>query len=80
MSCVIFITRWFLPLAALIARRNPEVDPHVLIPAGLDRLRARCEEYIAVGFSKLVLVPVHEPPDWEAELAAGAEAVLDLQT
>ena len=28
-------------LAALIARRNPEVDPHVLIPAGLDRKSTR---------------------------------------
>jgi hypothetical protein len=35
---------------------------------------------VDVGFSKLVLVPLSEPPDWNAELARLAEALLDLQT
>lgn len=71
------------PLAALIARRNPEVDPHVLIPAGLDRLRARCEEYIAVGFSKLVIVPLGSGPpgdDPGERLRGLADGLLDLET
>jgi probable F420-dependent oxidoreductase len=70
-------------VAALIARRNPEVDPHVLISAGLDRLRARCEEYVAVGFSKLVVVPLGggAPGDDPGERLRGiADALLDLET
>ena len=71
-------------LATLIARRNPEVDPRVLIPAGLDRLRARCEEYVAVGFSKLVVVPMGglggPGTDPGERLREIADALLDLET
>ena len=67
-------------LAAAIRTRNPGREPAELVANGWAAVRERCEEYVAVGFSKLVLVPVHEPADWVAELNAGAEAVLDLQT
>ncbi|MFM7060437.1 MAG: TIGR03854 family LLM class F420-dependent oxidoreductase [Actinomycetota bacterium] len=67
-------------LAAAIRTRNPGTDPSELVSAGWSAVRERCEAYVAVGFSKLVLVPVHEPADWDAELAAGAEAVLGIQT
>ena len=43
-------------------------------------MRAQCERYVAVGFSKLVLVPFTEPKDWDDELAAGAAEVLPIQT
>ena len=40
-------------------------------------MRELCERYVAVGFSKLVLVPFTEPDDWDDELAArGADAIL----
>jgi hypothetical protein len=42
-------------------------------------VRALCERYIAVGFSKLVLVPLSEPKNWDDELATGADALLSLQ-
>jgi hypothetical protein len=48
--------------------------------SGLDELRDRLEEFVSIGFSKLVAVPVHEVAAWDAELDALAEAVLDLQT
>jgi probable F420-dependent oxidoreductase len=71
-------------LATMIASRpqDPEhaVDPDVLVPDGFAAVRARCEEFVAAGFSKLVLVPFTEPDDWTTELAAGAEAIADLQT
>ena len=42
-------------------------------------MRELCERYVAVGFSKLVLVPFTEPTNWDDELAQGAEAVLSVQ-
>ena len=44
------------------------------------RCATLCERYVAVGFSKLVLVPFTEPEDWDDELAAGAAEVLPIQT
>ncbi len=67
-------------LAELIAARTPEIDPHELVPSGWDAVRARCEEFVAVGFTKLVLVPFGAVTDWSAELGAAAGALLDLQT
>jgi probable F420-dependent oxidoreductase len=71
-------------LVPLLAARNPDVDPRVLIPAGLDALRARCEEFIAVGFSKLVVVPMGglggPGTDPGVRLREIADAVLDLET
>ncbi len=68
------------PLRALIANRTPDVDPEVLVPEGFPAVRARCEEFVAAGFSKLVLVPFAEPAGWTEELAAGAREVLPIQT
>ncbi len=67
-------------VAALIASRNPGVDPALLVPSTWQAVRTRVEEYVAVGFSKIVLVPFSAIDDWSTELPAGAEALLDLQT
>jgi hypothetical protein len=66
-------------IAELIAKRTPEVDPHDLVPSDWHAVRARCEEFVAVGFSKLVLVPFGAVTDWSSELAMAAHALLDLQ-
>jgi hypothetical protein len=42
--------------------------------------RELCERFVGAGFSKLVLVPLAEPASWDDELAAGAAAVLPIQT
>jgi len=63
-----------------IRTRNPDVDVDDLVARGWPAVYALCERYIANGFSKLVLVPLSEPNDWNAELADGAHAVLQLQT
>ena len=68
------------PIRALIASRSPDIDPTVLIPSSLDELEGRIEDYIGVGFSKLVLVPMHSPEDWGVELEPIAQRVLSLQT
>ncbi len=67
-------------LRVRLAALRPELDPAELVPVGLRALRARLGEYVAVGFSKLVLVPLAEPADWAPELESLADAVLDLQT
>lgn len=67
-------------LLRVLGSRNPGVDPAELVVAGIDALAPRIENYVAVGFSKLVLVPFGAPPDWDAELAAVAARVLPLQT
>jgi alkanesulfonate monooxygenase SsuD/methylene tetrahydromethanopterin reductase-like flavin-dependent oxidoreductase (luciferase family) len=67
-------------LAAGIRARRPDVEPGELVPVGLPALRARLEQFLEHGFSKLVLVPAHEPASWPDELGEVAAAVLDLQT
>jgi probable F420-dependent oxidoreductase len=63
-----------------LAAIRPGTDAADLFPVGIDALRTRLTEYVDVGFSKLVLVPLSEPNDWNAELARLADALLDLQT
>jgi probable F420-dependent oxidoreductase len=67
------------PLVQVLRSRNPDVDPSDLVARGWPAVRGRCEEYVAVGFSKLVLVPFADVKDWDAELAAGAAEVLSIQ-
>lgn len=64
----------------LLARRRPDLDPELVVPVGLDALRARLEAFTEVGASKFVVLPLDEPDDWSAELSRVADAVFDLQT
>lgn len=66
-------------LVAALAARRPGVDPATLVAAGLDAVCALVERFVAVGFSKFVLVPAGDPAAWDDELAAVADAVLPLQ-
>lgn len=66
--------------AAGLAALRPDLDPDAVIPAGFDGLRRRIEEMTAVGASKFVALPLQEPDDWPAHLAAVAGATFDLQT
>lgn len=67
-------------VAGALASRLPGVDPRRVIPVGHDGLRTRLDEFVAVGFSKLVPVPLGAPPaSWTDELEALAAVVLDLQ-
>lgn len=67
-------------LSAAIAARRPGLDPKELVPVGLPAVRAHLEAFLEHGFSKLVLVPAHEPVNWTEELGEVADAVLDLQS
>ena len=66
--------------AGAIRARNPDADVDDLVARGTQGLRALCERFIVVGFSKLVLVPLFEPESWDDELATTAERLLDLQS
>jgi probable F420-dependent oxidoreductase len=66
--------------AQAITSRNPDVEINDLVARNFSELHDLCARYIAVGFSKLVLVPLSAPDDWDEELAAGAAALLPLQS
>jgi probable F420-dependent oxidoreductase len=62
-------------IAAARARR-PELDPTEIIPDGPAELRRRLEQFVEVGASKFVVIPVTEPTEWSAELEEVAEVVV----
>jgi probable F420-dependent oxidoreductase len=66
-------------LAQIVRARRPDLDPSAVIPAGLPALRAQIERFVERGFSKIVVVPVGDPPSWDDELGALAAEVLSLQ-
>ncbi|HEY9556086.1 MAG TPA: LLM class flavin-dependent oxidoreductase, partial [Acidimicrobiales bacterium] len=67
-------------VAAALAKRRPDVDPAQLVSAGMDALAQRIGEHVEAGASKFVVLPLTEPDDWDAHLAAVADALLPLQT
>lgn len=70
-------------MTGLAARRPDLDDPSVLIPDGWDGLVRRINEFIAVGASKFVVLPLVEPKDpaaWISHLEEAAEVVIPLQT
>ena len=81
-GAMVFYARDGIPdqLVELIKTRNPDVDAERIVVAGVDGVRERCEEYVAEGFSKLVLVPMVEPAHWADDLERLAADVLPIQT
>jgi len=80
-GAMVFYTHDEIPerIMEMLSARNPGADPAELVAHGWPAVRELCERYVAVGFTKLVLVPFTEPADWDDELAAGARAVLPIQ-
>lgn len=66
-------------VGALLAARQPGLDPAAVVPVGMDALRARLEAFTEVGASKFVVLPLEEPADWTAELEEVAATVLPLE-
>lgn len=70
------------PSSAFIERiraRRPEIDPKDLFPIGLQATKDLIERFVAVGFSKFVLIPTNAGPDLEADLSAIADTILPLE-
>jgi probable F420-dependent oxidoreductase len=63
-----------------VASRRPGLDATAIVPSGLPAVCERIEQFVQVGFSKFVLVPAEEPPDWPDELQDLAHAVLPLSS
>ncbi|MEN9505143.1 MAG: hypothetical protein RI958_1069 [Actinomycetota bacterium] len=70
-------------LAGLAARRPDLADPSVLVPRGWDQLLGVIEQFVAVGTTKFVILPIVEPgsPEaWVEHLEVAAPIVLAAQT
>jgi hypothetical protein len=79
-GAMVFYARTEIPSAyAQAMARRRGVDPDEVITVGLVALRERMEAFVAVGFSKLVPVPIQPVESWDEELDTLADAVLDLQ-
>jgi len=69
--------------AGLGARRPDLSDPGVLIPNGWDELVTRIMDFVSVGASKFVVLPLVEPNGsdaWIRHLEEAADVVIPLQT
>jgi probable F420-dependent oxidoreductase len=66
-------------LARFLEKRRPGIDPGAVVPERRE-LRERIEQFVEVGASKFVALPLVEPSVWTDELGALAELVLPLQT
>lgn len=65
------------PVRARLAAVRPDRDIDAVVPVGIEALRERIEDFVAHGFSKLVVVPLAPPT--ATEVTELGEAVLDLQ-
>ena len=74
-----------LPTALLesLAKRRPELDPTTLVPRSWDELQGLIRQFIDVGTSKFVVLPMNEPhslDEWSSHLEETADALLPLET
>lgn len=70
-------------IAGLRTRRPDLDDVSELVPSGWPQLKSSIERFIAVGFSKFVVIPLAEPGSpraWEDHLAEAAGELLSMQT
>jgi probable F420-dependent oxidoreductase len=70
-------------LMASLVKRRPDLDPTTLVPTSWEELRRLIGQFVDVGTTKFVVLPVHEPTtldDWAAHLADAADALLPLET
>jgi probable F420-dependent oxidoreductase len=66
-------------LAAVVRSRKPDAEPSEMVPTRSGLVDA-IGRFVDVGFSKFVLVPLVDPPGWEAEVSDLSELVSPLQT
>ena len=71
-------------LLALLAKRRPDLtDPSELVPTSWEGLTDLIRQFIEVGTSKFVVLPLAEPENadaWVAHLAEAAEVLLPIET
>ncbi len=65
-----------------LAKRRPDLDPRTLVPTNWDDLRASIKQFIDVGTTKFVVLPMIEPTtndDWTSHLEEAAAELLPLE-
>ena len=71
-------------LLALLAKRRPDLtDPSELVPTSWEGLTDLIRQFIEVGTSKFVVLPLAEPENadaWVAHLAEAAEVLIPIET
>ena len=68
---------------AQLARRRPDLDPTSLVPTSWHELTALIRQFIDVGTSKFVVLPLNEPrepAEWSSHLTEAAQALLPIET
>jgi probable F420-dependent oxidoreductase len=71
------------PLLARLSKRRPHIDPVDLVPTSWAALQGLVQQFVDVGTTKFVVLPIDEPHDvdaWRSHLAEAADALLPLQT
>jgi probable F420-dependent oxidoreductase len=72
------------PLVAGLRARRPDLDDvSVLVPNGWEALESSIREFVSVGASKFVVLPIVEPADaraWISHLEDASRFLLPLQT
>lgn len=72
------------PLVAGLRARRPDLeDVSVLVPNGWEKLVSSIQEFVAIGASKFVVLPIVEPSDvraWISHLEDASRVLLPLQT
>jgi len=69
-------------LEGLKARRPDLDDVSVLVPNGWDALAHTIQQFIDIGASKFVVIPLTEPssvPEWNSHLEEAATHLLPLE-
>lgn len=70
-------------LMASLAQRRPDLDPTTLVPTSWDELRHLISQFVDVGTTKFVVLPMSEPQaveDWTDHLEEVADALLPLES
>jgi len=70
-------------LMANLAARRPDLDPTTLVPTSWDELQGLIKQFIDVGTTKFVVLPMNEPhavAEWTRHLEEAADELLPLET
>ena len=66
-----------------LAQRRPDLDPRTLVPTSWEELTALIRQFVDVGTTKFVVLPLdepHQPVEWTSHLEQAAELLLPLET
>ena len=69
-------------LVRSLAERRPDLDPSSLLPRDWGELQRLIRQFVDVGTTKFVVLPMDEPhttDEWTAHLEEAAEALLPLE-